>query len=498
MSHFPKFVLERLKASTSQIGHPDPDVLTAFSERSLPARERTVVMEHLARCGECREVVALALPTVEPATQPASAHRDWITWPVLRWSAVAAGVLIIAAIGVQQYRERHAMIVTLTAPDRAAREVSGPPPEARTEAPKTKIQAALEPPPAPPPSQQGPAAGHTSAVSTENGAIHSQTVMSQPQDVGRMKGAAAGGGLGGPLTKAPAGASGQGTKFALNLPPQPFFDAQSSAVRAKQLPAPAHAQTPSVPSASEMVQVEAVPPAVAQPQSQAQTQGQLQDLSRAQAQQESAGQASTANDNVLSKAKPANQQLEVSGAASAAPVGIPQPAAPNAGVVAFAPVTWTITSTGGLQRSFDNGKTWQDVVVPAYPANTSKLMQHAESVMVSAEASPSLQKEAKSDKPAGKVAGNVKDKKTLSNSIPVFRAVSANGTDVWAGGAGGALFHSVDSGDHWTRIFPLAGSVLLIADITSVQFSDPLNGTITTANSEIWMTADGGRSWQKH
>ena len=48
MSHLPKFVRERLKAAVSPIGHPDPEMLTAFSERSLPAHERAVVMEHVA------------------------------------------------------------------------------------------------------------------------------------------------------------------------------------------------------------------------------------------------------------------------------------------------------------------------------------------------------------------------------------------------------------------------------------------------------------------
>ncbi len=33
-----------------------------------------------------------------------------------------------------------------------------------------------------------------------------------------------------------------------------------------------------------------------------------------------------------------------------------------------------------------------------------------------------------------------------------FRAVASAGADVWAGGSGGALFHSTDSGAHWNRV----------------------------------------------
>ena len=47
--------------------HPDADLLTAFSEQLLTGREREGVVEHLARCGDCREVVAFALPAMEEA-----------------------------------------------------------------------------------------------------------------------------------------------------------------------------------------------------------------------------------------------------------------------------------------------------------------------------------------------------------------------------------------------------------------------------------------------
>ena len=66
MQNVPKIVRERLKAATPAVDHPDADVLTAFAERSLPKREQGVVLEHLARCGDCRDIVALALPATEP------------------------------------------------------------------------------------------------------------------------------------------------------------------------------------------------------------------------------------------------------------------------------------------------------------------------------------------------------------------------------------------------------------------------------------------------
>ncbi len=47
--------------ATSQHGfHPDAESLSAFSEQALARRERVEVLAHLAVCGRCREVVALA------------------------------------------------------------------------------------------------------------------------------------------------------------------------------------------------------------------------------------------------------------------------------------------------------------------------------------------------------------------------------------------------------------------------------------------------------
>src|SRR5258706_11092359 len=106
MQTVPKIVHERLKAAVPAANHPDADVLTAFAERSLPDLERAVVLEHMARCGDCREIVALALPTMEPietgGTRSPSPSispsiRGWLTWPALRWGFVAAGVVAIAS-----------------------------------------------------------------------------------------------------------------------------------------------------------------------------------------------------------------------------------------------------------------------------------------------------------------------------------------------------------------------------------------------------------------
>lgn len=107
---------------------------------------------------------------------------------------------------------------------------------------------------------------------------------------------------------------------------------------------------------------------------------------------------------------------------------------------------WTLTPEGMLQRSIDSGKTWETILV----------------------ATPGT-----------------------------FRALTANGFDIWVGGAKGALYHSMDAGQHWMRVQAMAGGESLKADIIGIEFTDLLHGTLTTADKHTWMTTDAGQNWQK-
>ncbi len=120
MTEVPKIVHDRLRAaqqeralperSGSGQAHPDADLLTAFAEQSLSAAERDGVLGHLALCGDCREVIDLALPAAEveaemdgvrAAPLPTKTARSWLTAftaPSLRWAALAAGVAVAATV----------------------------------------------------------------------------------------------------------------------------------------------------------------------------------------------------------------------------------------------------------------------------------------------------------------------------------------------------------------------------------------------------------------
>ena len=109
MTKVPQIVRDRLKAA-APVEHPDPNLLAAFAESSLSGRERMTVLDHLSRCVDCRDVVAFALPATD-ALQPAISPKrtSWLTWPVLRWGLIAAGVVAIASFGIVRYQHENRM-----------------------------------------------------------------------------------------------------------------------------------------------------------------------------------------------------------------------------------------------------------------------------------------------------------------------------------------------------------------------------------------------------
>jgi hypothetical protein len=91
MTEVPKIVRDRLRAAALDQGlpatnaaepnHPDPDLLTAFAEQSLSLAERDGVLEHLVLCADCRDTVALALPAENVVAIPISSESDAIQAP---------------------------------------------------------------------------------------------------------------------------------------------------------------------------------------------------------------------------------------------------------------------------------------------------------------------------------------------------------------------------------------------------------------------------------
>lgn len=97
MTGVPNIVKQRLQATVKPGVHPDPDLLAAFLERSLTQPEQNHILRHLSECAECREVMAVAVPEQLDVTETIRVRPSWFSWPVLRWGAVAACVVVVGA-----------------------------------------------------------------------------------------------------------------------------------------------------------------------------------------------------------------------------------------------------------------------------------------------------------------------------------------------------------------------------------------------------------------
>jgi hypothetical protein len=456
MRQLPKFVLERLNISRPLAGHPDADLLTAFAERSLSASERDLVLEHIARCGDCREIITLALPATEAAQAITYARSPW-RWPVLRGAAAVAGIVVVAALGIYEFQHRRSASVTV------ARNVETK--QIVTPSIKTESKTAASSPPVT--ALQG-------IVNREQPATPAQSAQPSAQPSPSVVGAL---GLAGKSTDVAAGSGGgigsginttQRTKIAMAEPPRDLALANSAPppTATKQLPAPSRVPNGNPPPASsEMVEV----------QSQDAVAGQaLENGDAVPAPVESADNLTRAKPAATPPSAPSGANLSI---ASRNVLDAP----PNQG----APTPhWTISSTGSLQRSVDSGKTWQDVNVNARPGLYASSMQMAV-----------VSKDQESKKVGRKtVSANAAP---MTPPAPVFRALAVIGNQVWAAASGGLLYHSADGGTLWTSIVPSAQGVTLTGDIIRIEFSDTLHGTFSTSTSETWTTADGGQSWQK-
>jgi Putative zinc-finger len=86
-------------------GHPDANLLAAFTENSLTNQERTAVLAHLAQCADCRDYIALATHAAETESPgvavSATGTRVRCFSPVWRWVPGAAAVLCVAAVAWQ-------------------------------------------------------------------------------------------------------------------------------------------------------------------------------------------------------------------------------------------------------------------------------------------------------------------------------------------------------------------------------------------------------------
>jgi len=462
MQRIPNIVAERLKrgAAGSAVpasSHPDADLLNAFAERSLPKHERQSVVDHLARCSDCRDVIALALPEAEtPDAVVKPLPSRWLSWPALRWGFALAGVVIIGTFGVMRLRfepRRSSLNVSpISHSERSTARLQGPasPAAGSSALMLSDDKAAVARKAGKVMSTPAKKTGELSA-SADTRPVNKPEVLPQQQLAFRAAAPAPGlarsGAIGGPVGKF----RGFGPKMPAQGQQQNLQGQQALSPPIMAGVAQVAAAVPSAKS-STTVEVSGESPLIA-----------TEAVNNPPVPQLNAQENSQDGDSRLGRAKPAT-----------AP---PPIRSPIVSTVAPAP-RWTITPSGGLQRSFDQGQTWENVDVNAGLAPAAGAAMRFSNTVTSSESKDiTVSKQ--------KVAA------------PIFRVVEATGTDVWAGGSAGVLYHSVDAGVHWTRVVPSSGGVALTGDIVSLDFADAQHGQVATSLPETWTTADGGRTWEK-
>jgi len=415
MDQLPKIVQRGLRETAKPAVHPDPDLLTAFAEKSLNDRERSEVLQHLADCADCRDVLALAIPENETEPLPGLERSSWLTWPMLRWGALAACVVVVGAAVTLHYDgwqgERSVAEKSNAAPATAVVESNSP----TQPAPELAAKIA-SPSPVVPHRDLAGVAGNF-AKQTEKKSLNSGVV---PGGMTSSTGSARDASANQPAAPAPAPAA------------KPAEPEQLAKTRNDELDYAARASNQAV-----TVEGGAVSPMeqkAANSEVKAKDESNKNELHKEA--QAAGAVAGALQDRKADSLSAVTQTVEVTAGA----------AAKRAKVKANSP-RWTISPEGSLQRSFDSGKNWQTIPVA---------------------------------------------------SGVVFRVLSANDSDIWAGGTAGALYHSSDGGGHWTQVKPTADGKSLTSDIVALEFSDANHGSLTTSDHEIWITADSGETWQKH
>jgi len=439
MSEVPKIVHDRLRASAPGGAHPDADVLTALTEQALSGAEREGVVRHLSRCADCREAVALSIPPMEAVAQPRVA-RDGVS------AAGTAGVGLRAWFAWPNLRwAAMAAAVVVVASVLALR--PGKQHQSMVETANQQAEKAIHSndasakPPTPLADQVVPPAAISAAKSDNSLASREPALRLIAPQPGRVQ------------TQILAGSEAQlaDNKRAdsFERKSEYFFEAGKPAMRAPAASVPA--------AKGGIAASEHVEQMIGSSQETVEVNGAAADVVQPAPMEERGLTARNEITPPIEKAKPAaKEEAQLKNQVQDSGTQNKLAAAYSNSDTAFAlqktrskqskdvAPQWSLAQ-GKLQRSLDAGATWQIALQLQHP----------------------------------------------------LLSFGARGSDVWAGGGAGTLFHSTDSGTTWTMVEPSTKSESLSSDIVAIEVRGPAEIVLSTSNNESWTTGDAGKTWDK-
>ena len=449
MTEVLKIVYDRLRAALPEQAHPDADLLTAFAEQALSAAEREGVLQHLALCEDCRDVVALSLPAADitpPQTADENAVRTTVSqagsraprklslaWPTLRWAALAAGAVVAAAVLLV-----HPGKLNQATPPSVNQQVATAAPPASS----PKIASSSVP------------SSPIATSPTDHSAFLAKTDEAQPKSELQLSKKLKAGQVVMPSPQAESG--------------RLLADNKKDSGQADKLSAPADRarafgyDARSSQAATETVEVSGAAASVStEPSAE----------NALMARNETARNDAPA----IEKAKPALQEMEGSEEQKAQAAAVPGPAkslarnvmstaklASPASPTQAHNVTWAITG-GVLQRSVDSGQSWQDALHPDHP-----LLCYASR---------------DEDVWAGGQAG------TLFHS--------ANSGVTWAQVQPSVKARQLSSDITHIEVRNIEVRNEELRRDLRYDVRGPGEILLSTSNNEIWSSADGGKTWAK-
>jgi Photosynthesis system II assembly factor YCF48/Putative zinc-finger len=468
MPELSQLLRQRLASRVAAGDHPDADTLTAYTEQLLSQGERKRVLEHVAVCGECREVLALSLPeTVESLPVPALApRRGWRWKPVFGLAASLAAVAAITTVVIElpkkpaTFQSARQPVTPANTAEADRLNSAGTPTQPESATPNNFVAGELRATPS------RPAESRPSIPSTGRDVVAMRVAPVPPPPV---------------LSVAADAASSPNTTAAQAKLPQhdyvnkQMFDAAQNSNEA----VPSVAELPAAPLPG-FAQAQLSPPLSGDPLSLSEFSPQSGKVLPGRQLSNSPG--SRFGLGLIPNLPALGRKAEAkAGAMARRTLAIP----PGA-------LTFSTMESSALNPS-------REEQLQSADGNRAQTGDLDQSSAFSQRALAGGQTYAISLAAAWKVAGGRLLKSTDSTTWNAgygpgdidFTVVASRGAHIWAGGANAALVHSADGGASWERI-TLGSSAT--GSITSIEFGGS-NVRVKSSSGQEWSSYDGGKTW---